>query len=154
MSDALGMVETRGLVAAIAAADAGLKTADVRLQGTERVDPAMVTVLFSGDVAAVRSAVAAAAAAAAEIGDLIAQHVIPRPNEEIDLLAKIESGNTPQSKKTPQQGINEPEFLEDMTVLRLRRLARQTPGMPLQGREISKANREILIQELARILRK
>lgn len=154
MADALGMVETRGLVAAIAAADAGLKTADVRLQGTERVDPAMVTVLFRGDVAAVQSAVAAAASAAAELGGLIAQHVIARPHEEIDLLAKIETPSTPQSNKTPQQVVNEPEVLEDMTVLSLRRLARQTPGMSLQGREISKANREILIQELARVLRK
>ena len=154
MADALGMVETRGLVAAIAAADAGLKTADVRLQGTERVDPAMVTVLFRGDVAAVQSAAAAAASAAAELGGLIAQHVIARPHEEIDLLAKIETPSTPQSNKTPQQVVNEPEVLEDMTVLSLRRLARQTPGMSLQGREISKANREILIQELARVLRK
>ncbi len=147
MSDALGMVETRGLIGAIAAADAGLKTAEVCLLGTERVDPAMVTVSFGGDVAAVRAAVDAGASAAAEVGELIAQHVIPRPQ----LDSVHQSPESPSGKSTspcqPTAG-----DLEGMNVADLRRLARQTPEVSLHGREISKANRSVLVQELARVL--
>ena len=147
MSDALGMIETRGLVGAITAADAALKTAQVQLVGTERVDPAMITVSFAGDVAAVRAAVDAGAAAAEQIGELIAQHVIPRPHDEVRAMQDAEpaSSNTAPRSYTLQA-------LEEMTVVNLRRLARQTAGLSLHGREISKAKREELIKELARVL--
>src|SRR3989338_4628756 len=84
---ALGLIETRGLVGAIEAADAGVKAAPVKLLGTERTDPALITVLFSGDVASVKAAVAAGAAAASKVGQLVAVHVIPRPYPGLELMS-------------------------------------------------------------------
>ncbi|HUU03466.1 MAG TPA: BMC domain-containing protein [Myxococcota bacterium] len=86
MSRALGMIETRGLAAAIEAADCMLKAAAVELQGRERSGGGLVTVIVRGDVGAVRAAVEAGAAAAASVGRVVAQHVIPRPDEEIERL--------------------------------------------------------------------
>ncbi|CAB3395283.1 BMC domain-containing protein [Kyrpidia spormannii] len=80
---ALGLVETRGFVGAVEAADAMAKAADVRLIGREQVDAALVTVMVEGDVGAVNAAVQAGAAAAARVGHLVAAHVIPRPHEEV-----------------------------------------------------------------------
>ncbi|ATY86601.1 ethanolamine utilization protein EutM [Kyrpidia spormannii] len=80
---ALGLVETRGFVGAVEAADAMAKAADVRLIGREQVDAALVTVMVEGDVGAVKAAVQAGAAAAARVGHLVAAHVIPRPHEEV-----------------------------------------------------------------------
>ena len=81
---ALGMVETKGLIGAIEAADAGVKAADVRLIGQERIGSGLVTVMFRGDVAAVKSAVDAGAAAAKRVGDLYGVHVIPRPHDDVE----------------------------------------------------------------------
>lgn len=94
---ALGMVETRGLVGAIEAADAGAKAADVQLLGREFADAGLVTVYFEGDVAAVRAAVDAAAAAARRVGELVAVHVIPRPHLDTALAVGPEAagGATP-----------------------------------------------------------
>jgi ethanolamine utilization protein EutM len=83
---ALGLIETRGLVGAIEAADAGVKAAPVTLLGTERVDAALVTVLFAGDTASVKAAVDAGAAAASRVGQLVSVHVIPRPHAELEQL--------------------------------------------------------------------
>ncbi len=83
---ALGLIETRGLVGAIEAADAMVKAANVRLIGRERVDAALITVKIVGETAAVRSAVDAGAAAAKRVGELISSHVIPRPSDEIEDL--------------------------------------------------------------------
>ena len=80
---ALGMVETRGLVAAIEAADAMCKAANVTLTGWDRVGGGLVTVFVEGDVAAVKAAVDAGAAAAAKIGEVVSVHVIPRPHEDL-----------------------------------------------------------------------
>ena len=147
MSEALGLIETRGLVGAITAADAALKTAQVHLVGTERVDPAMITVSFAGNVAAVHAAVDAGAAAAEQIGELIAQHVIPRPHDD---LRTMQNYHPAAADSTPPS--HSLKNLERMTVVNLRRLARQTAGLSLHGRQISKAKREELIQELARVL--
>jgi ethanolamine utilization protein EutM len=81
---ALGMVETRGLVALIEASDAMCKTATVELIGWDRVGSGMVTAFVRGDVAAVKASVDAGAAAAAKLGEVISVHVIPRPHEELD----------------------------------------------------------------------
>jgi len=83
---ALGLVETRGLVGAIEAADAMVKTANVRLIGKERVDAALITIKIVGETAAVRSAVDAGASAAKRVGELISSHVIPRPSDGIEDL--------------------------------------------------------------------
>ena len=86
MGDALGMIETRGLVAAIEAADAAVKAANVTLTGHEKVGGGLVTVLFRGDVAAVKAAVDAGSAAAQRVGELVSTHVIPRPHESIEKI--------------------------------------------------------------------
>ena len=89
--EALGMIETRGLVALIEAADAAVKAANVRLVGWEKIGAGYVTILFRGEVAACRASCDAGAAAAQKVGELVAVHVIPRPHEYLErLLAKIE----------------------------------------------------------------
>jgi ethanolamine utilization protein EutM len=84
MKEALGMIETRGLVGAIEAADAMLKAANVLLQGKENIGSGLVTVMVRGDVAAVQAAVDAGAAAAKRVGELHSVHVIPRPHTEVE----------------------------------------------------------------------
>ena len=84
--EALGMVETRGLVAAIEAADAMCKSANVTLIGTEKIGSGLVTVMVRGDVGAVKSAVESGAAAAGKLGELIATHVIPRPHGDVEMI--------------------------------------------------------------------
>ena len=80
---ALGMVETKGLVALIEAADAMVKAANVELVGWDKVGSGMVTVFCRGDVAAVKAATDAGAAAGARIGEIVSVHVIPRPHDEL-----------------------------------------------------------------------
>lgn len=90
MMEALGMVETRGLVAAIEAADAMVKAANVTLIGSEKIGSGLVSVMVRGDVGAVKAAVEAGSAAAASLGEVIATHVIPRPHADVEkLLPKI-----------------------------------------------------------------
>ena len=216
---ALGMVETRGLVAAIEAADAMLKAAKVTLIGKERADAGLMTIMVIGETAAVRSAVDAGAAAAQRVGVLVSTHVIPRPDvqmqgifpslggesklppkkfgkrslkdsreteiskelptpktfiaekdsdeeilnqepektekssETIERLRREAFGKETQKtgekkkkeaagKKTGTSSMSE---LEVLNVHQLRRLARSTPGFPIQGREISRANRGQLL---------
>ncbi len=191
MQLALGLIETRGLVAAIEAADAMLKAANVKLLRKEKVKAGLVTIEIIGEVAAVKAAVDAGASAAQRVGELISVHVIPRPDEQIDklLIPGLENTNVNQSKITEQpiqEGSEEPnkvdnhqaslkhetlneqenEELEDdnffdnseitdvppleelskLNVHKLRRLARAFPNFPIKGREISKANRETLIE--------
>ncbi len=82
--DALGLIETRGLVGAIEAADAMVKAARVELVGREYVEAGLVTVMVRGDVAAVTAATEAGAQAARRVGELVAVHVIPRPLAEVE----------------------------------------------------------------------
>ncbi len=84
--EALGMVETRGLVAAIEAADAMCKAANVTLVGTEKIGSGLVTVMVRGDVGAVKSSVEAGSASAAKLGELVATHVIPRPHTDVEMI--------------------------------------------------------------------
>ena len=84
--EALGMVETRGLTAAIEAADAMVKAANVALIGTEKIGSGLVTVMVRGDVGAVKSAVEAGAANASRLGELVATHVIPRPHGDVEKI--------------------------------------------------------------------
>jgi len=84
MKEALGMVETRGLVGAIEAADAMVKAANVTLIGKEKIGSGLVTVLVRGDVGAVKASVDAGAAAAKRVGELFSVHVIPRPHADVE----------------------------------------------------------------------
>jgi ethanolamine utilization protein EutM len=88
---ALGMVETRGLVGAIEAADAMVKAANVSLIGSEYVGGGYVTVMVRGDVGAVKSATDAGAAAAKRVGELVSVHVIPRPHEDVEMILPAKS---------------------------------------------------------------
>lgn len=84
--DALGMIETRGLIGSVEAADAMVKTANVILIGKEYIGAGYVTVLVRGDVGAVKAATDAGAAAARRVGELISVHVIPRPHAEVERM--------------------------------------------------------------------
>ena len=87
--EALGMVETRGLTAAIEAADQMCKAANVALVGTEKIGSGLVTVMVRGDVGAVKSAVESGSAAASRLGELVATHVIPRPHTDIEKILPV-----------------------------------------------------------------
>ena len=84
--EALGMVETRGLTAAIEAADQMCKAANVALVGTEKIGSGLVTLMVRGDVGAVKSAVESGSAAASRLGELVATHVIPRPHTDVEKI--------------------------------------------------------------------
>lgn len=202
---ALGLIETKGLVGAIEAADAMCKAANVKLVSKEKVTGALVVVKIVGEVAAVQSAVDAGAAAAQRVGQLISAHVIPRPDEQMEsiIYENIPKVSKPKKKVESRDGIvEEPEpdeindeeieevteeivdeiheeeeydsglFDEDepkdeypsdnetyfageippkselqkLNVHELRRLARSIDSFPIKGREISKANRQVLIE--------
>ena len=86
MGNALGLIETNGLVGAIEAADAMTKSANVELVGYEKIGSGLVTVMVRGDVGAVKSAVEAGAEAAGRLGELVATHVIPRPHTDVEKI--------------------------------------------------------------------
>ena len=91
---ALGMVETRGLIGAIEAADAMVKAANVNLIGKEHIGSGLVTVMVRGDVGAVKAATDAGASAAGKVGELVSVHVIPRPHTDVEfILPKLETNS-------------------------------------------------------------
>ena len=97
MKEALGLIETRGFVGAIEAADAMVKAANVKLVGKEKTGSGLVTVMVRGDVGAVKAAVEAGSEAARRVGELVSVHVIPRPHEDVEeLLSK------PKQKAKPK----------------------------------------------------
>ncbi len=223
MSDrALGMVETRGLVASIEAADAMLKAAQVTLVGKERADAGLMTIIVVGETAAVQSAVDAGAVAASRIGELVSTHIIPRPDDQTTEILFKDKFSKPTGKKSVVQdreqikeeikstrkvtrvvkkekvkseikpeitkSIEEPEEsstntierlkrealgknavtidlesqvladlsmsdLEIQNVHQLRRLARSVKEFPIKGREISKANRNQLLDYFKDLLK-
>jgi microcompartment protein CcmL/EutN len=189
---ALGFIETKGVLAAIEAADAMLKAADVSLVERTKVGGGLISVTVTGDVAAVQAAVDAGAAAVERINGatLVTRHVIPRPHEE--LVAVIGAGTpdepddepvpqpVPEIQAEPSVPVTEEEpsyetetvdtikretvdvwmkqdgfeetmkILEDMKVTELRTLAREYPEFSIAGREISKANKTLLLEEFGK----
>ena len=142
---ALGLVETKGLVGAIEAADTMVKTANVQLIGVEKTIAALLTVKVVGDTGAVKAAVDAGAAAAERIGELVACHVIPRPHDDVESIIynqsdEINSGGAGATNLTIEK-------VKAMPVRQLRSLARDVSGFPIQGREISRANKEVLVEK-------
>jgi len=101
MKEALGMIETRGMVGAIEAADAMVKAAQVTLIGKEKVGGGIVTVMVRGDVGAVKAAVEVGAEAARRVGELLSVHVIPRPHEEIETILPTLDVPAAGKKKAP-----------------------------------------------------
>ena len=211
MPFALGMIETKGLIGAIEAADAACKAADVKLISSEKVKGALINIKFIGEVAAVQSAADAGATAARRLCDLVSVHVIPNPIDELkpyltdtasktsDNQIKKVSRKTPKEKgkdiatssgsksETTLKDINntieeenvtitsdsisenknqisfdysnlaqssESELLselEPMKVHELRKMARGISNLGIYGREISRANKETLINEILKI---
>jgi len=88
MNNALGLVETKGLVASIEAADAMAKAANITIVGNEKIGSGLVTIMVRGDVGAVKAAVDAGVAAAQQVGEIVSTHVIPRPHEDLEKLLK------------------------------------------------------------------
>lgn len=97
--EALGMIETRGLVACVEAADAAVKAANVRLVGYEKVGSGLVTVLFRGEVAACRAACDSGASSAQKVGELVSAHVIPQPHMDLEGKMPISLPETLSRKK-------------------------------------------------------
>ena len=97
MSDALGMIETRGFVGMVEASDAMVKAARVELVGYEKIGGGFVTAVVRGDVAAVRAATEAGSRAAERVGELVSVHIIPRPHANVD--AALPLGRAPGAKK-------------------------------------------------------
>ncbi|HEV2905212.1 MAG TPA: BMC domain-containing protein [Pyrinomonadaceae bacterium] len=97
--EALGLIECRGLVAMIEAADAAVKAANVTLVGWEKIDAGLVTAIVRGEVGAVKAAVDAGAAAGRRVGEVLSTHVIPRPHSEIDdAIPVLHTGETTRKK--------------------------------------------------------
>jgi microcompartment protein CcmL/EutN len=103
--ESLGLIETLGLVAAIEAADAGAKAANVVFRGYERARAGLITVVFAGDVAAVRAAVGAASAAAKRVGTVVSVHVIARPDAQLHVARMDGSKPMARTAPTPQQTV-------------------------------------------------
>ena len=151
---AIGLIETRGLVGVIEAADTAAKTADVRLLGFERIGAGFVSLSFQGDTASVKTAVEAAREAAARVGEVVSAHVIPSPRIDVEALASAEAPAPAAPTPGPGRPLQEPpEDLDTLPVARLRQLARQTAGVGLHGRQISRANKLQLIEALRHALR-
>lgn len=196
---ALGLIETKGLVAAIESADAMLKAAEVSLVEKNYVGGGLVTIMVSGDVGAVKAATDAGAAAAQRIGELLSVHVIPRPHQELEsILAPTsvvketempaaasdkteaekedtfeETTKEPAKKAEPkkkeaavqkidtenlnkkaadklaaEKGVNGLiEVLNGLKVVKLRNLAREYKDLGIAGREISKADKQMILAE-------
>jgi ethanolamine utilization protein EutM len=104
MKQALGLVETRGLVGAIEAADAMVKAANVTLIGKETIGHGLVTVMVRGDVGAVKAATEAGSEAARRVGELVSVHIIPRPHEDVEtlILKKPKKAETKTTTKSPK----------------------------------------------------
>lgn len=159
---ALGMIETRGLVASVEAADAMVKAANVSLACKEHVGGGLVTVMVRGEVAAVKAAVDAGAAAAERVGDLVAVHVIPRPHEEVETIlspppaapAPAVPEKKPEARPPKQEaaaaaqanaGAPDDQTLSGMSVDRLRAVARELELPSMTRRDIRFAKKEQLI---------
>ena len=169
---ALGLLETHGLVAAIEAADAMLKTAEVRLVSIEQTIPALITIKIVGDVASVQASVDAGRAAAERIGRVVSAHMIPRPAAEVRAMMELDgprkrkssaspsastSPSASASSSTPEQRasaearpVDQPPDYESMTVRELRAAVRDLPDFPLQGRDVARARKSELLEHLRR----
>jgi len=164
---ALGLIETIGLVGAIEACDAAAKSSDVVISAIDIIDPALVTLKIFGELGAVQAAVAAGSAAAERVGQLLASHIIPNPDEGLDSImsgplgkpAKLMAKRKSQVVKPPKSGsastgnsnINFTE-IEKMKVTELRGYARTLNNLSIKGREISRADKDLLLHEIKKAL--
>ncbi|WP_328803374.1 BMC domain-containing protein [Paenibacillus silvestris] len=147
---ALGMIETYGLPALIAAADAAAKTADVKVTMYEKVDAGIVTVYIWGDVAAVKAAVDAGAEEAKRVGKLLGVQVIPRPDPSVYKMLQSAQEKEQAVRSAPEAPKQEaPPATKNwskMTVAQLRELAQSMPKFPLAGRDIQLVSKAELVR--------
>lgn len=141
---AIGLIETRGLVGVIEAADAAVKSAPVELLGIKPIGGGLVSTHFRGEVAAVQVAVQAGVEAALKVSQVISHRVIPAPHLDVENLLLHQPQAAPPLAQPPS------DELEDLPVARLRQLVRQLPDAQLKGRQVSRANKETLLRELRR----
>jgi microcompartment protein CcmL/EutN len=142
---ALGLVETKGLIAGIEACDAMLKAANVRLVGMEQTVPALITIKVVGETAAVRASVDAGAAAAERVGTVVSRHIIPRPADDVVRVFVERAAPRPSAPPIPGGAPGGGDDLDERTVKELREMAREIEGFPLRGREISRATKDELV---------
>lgn len=172
--NALGMIETRGLVASIEAADAMVKAASVTLISKTHVGGGLVTVMVEGDVGAVKAATDAGAAAAERVGELISVHVIPRPAADVAHILDRRPEPKPEPEPEPEEAAHTeemkeeqpeeapaekmdlseltPEALGKMTVAKLRIVARELGTTGMSRRDIRFAKKEDLIERITKAL--
>ena len=134
--NALGLIETVGFVGVVEAADAAIKAASVELSAVEKIEGGLISIQLLGDVGAVQAAVQAGAEAAQRVGQLVSQHVIPNPHDDLVDVFELDGADATALD------------LESLSVTQLRSLARRTSGLSIQGREISRSNRDQLIEAL------
>jgi ethanolamine utilization protein EutM len=158
----LGLIETVGLVGAIEACDTAAKTADVIISSAEITDAALVSLKIWGELGAVQAAVQAGSQAAARVGQLLAAHVIPNPDEELDVIMgnNFKPGTNifknisspPQSSHIEGDAEVQLANIDKMSVTMLRSYARTIPNLAIKGREISKADKETLLREIRKAM--
>ncbi len=149
---ALGLIETKGFVGVVEAADAAAKAANVEVVSYKLTTGGLVMISIIGDVGSVQAAVSAGGEAVKEVGELVSMHVIPRPYG--DLINVL--GLRDISRERAEAGVEDPSKvgdvpsndLDSMTVVQLRRLARGIQGLSIKGRQISSANKEKLTGEI------
>lgn len=145
---ALGLIETRGLVGAVEAADAMVKAADVRLVAANVTPAALVTVQVVGEVAAVKAAVEAGRRAAERVGEIVSVHVIPRPDTAVRTLQQLDAASPASEAPSSSKKNPSPASYSGLTVRQLRAVAREIAGFPLQGRAIARATKQQLLDLL------
>jgi len=159
-SQALGLIETIGYIPAIEAADIAAKTAEIKIQGLKRVGQGRVTVVFYGDISTVRAAVDAGKSAAGKLGIVLSTTVIGRP---ADGLSGMFNSSKPQSAKQADhtgrkhaKGFQDTDsstdvgFLEKLTVVKLRQIAREIAEFPMSRQEIKYARKTKLVELLTK----
>ena len=127
-----------GFVGVTEAADAAAKAAAIELSAVEKIEGGIISIRFLGDVGAVQAAVEAGVQSAQQVGTLVAHHVIPNPHDDLVRVFGLH-----------KSAIDDTD-LENLSVHRLRQIARETSGITIQGREISRANGDQLLAELRR----
>ena len=141
--ESIGLIETRGLVGAVGAADAAVKAGHINLLPFELIGGGLVSVKFSGDVAAVNVALQAGVEAAQAISKLVSHNVIAAPDLAISQLFSPDGTTLEKNEKS--------ENLHDLSVTQLRQLIRQRSDSKIKGRDVSRANKQKLIEELQRL---
>jgi microcompartment protein CcmL/EutN len=157
MYQALGLVETKGLVASIEAADAMLKASKVRLVGKERALAGLITIVVVGDVAAVKASVDAGAAAAQRVGELVSVHIIPKPDDQIKTILPIEEvkkTSTSQEKIKPKLSKPAEKIIEDIIVKKeIKVTPKVKPDIPIKEEPKKDKTTEISSATIERLKR-